>query len=614
MPDQASDTDLGETKTHDTVVTGLASEPAVRRHDLDALRALAMLLGIALHAAIAYTEYGWVDRNNDPSPALSTFFHAVHGFRMPLFFVLSGFFTAMLFQRRGLPALIKHRAKRIAIPLAIGLVTVVPLTWVGLVSTWTLNRPLDAATGPSEASPQDTPDEDSTLWTAAFTGDTDALARHLADGANVDAPDPAYNLPPLGFAALAGQPAAAAALLDAGADPNARSPDGNTALHTACFFGRAGVAEALLDAGADPAAVNGRGETPPDVMRHGKGITSFIANTIQVSIDFDEVEAGRDRIRAVLARPDTEDNPADKPETGPVDEAGRVAESSRPFVSLDLRAALFEWPVFHHLWFLWHLCWLVAAFAGVIAISSLLPKHRPSPPAWLGTPLGSLVWLLPMTAFAHWVMRLIAGNQGFGPALSAGLLPRPSVLWYYSVFFAAGAVFYAARGPALRVGRFGWLCLLTAAAVAPVAMGLSLNLDWIPPVLADRPALRNALAPIAESVYCWAAIFGLMAVTETLLAKPSPRIRYASDSSYWLYLTHLPLIFLAQTALTWVELEPVLEAAAMTVAVTAPLLLVYTIAVRHTPLGAMLNGKQTRRRPAKARPPRPTHAASSPIA
>ena len=31
-----------------------------RRHDLDALRAIAMLLGIALHAALAYSDVPWV--------------------------------------------------------------------------------------------------------------------------------------------------------------------------------------------------------------------------------------------------------------------------------------------------------------------------------------------------------------------------------------------------------------------------------------------------------------------------------------------------------------------------------------------------------------------------
>ena len=46
---------------------------------------------------------------------------------MQVFFLLSGFFTAMLWRRHGLRALITHRFKRVFLPLMLGLFTVVPL-------------------------------------------------------------------------------------------------------------------------------------------------------------------------------------------------------------------------------------------------------------------------------------------------------------------------------------------------------------------------------------------------------------------------------------------------------------------------------------------------------
>ena len=55
----------------------------------------------------------------------------MHGFRMPVFFLLSGFFTAMLWRRRGLPSLIRHRLRRVALPLALAMATVGPaMEWV----------------------------------------------------------------------------------------------------------------------------------------------------------------------------------------------------------------------------------------------------------------------------------------------------------------------------------------------------------------------------------------------------------------------------------------------------------------------------------------------------
>ena len=94
-----------------------AIEPMIeRRHDLDALRAIAMLLGIVLHAALSFSPIPWTVKDSQTSEVYSVLFAALHGFRMPLFFMLSGFFTAMLWRKRGLASLIKHRFKRIFLP------------------------------------------------------------------------------------------------------------------------------------------------------------------------------------------------------------------------------------------------------------------------------------------------------------------------------------------------------------------------------------------------------------------------------------------------------------------------------------------------------------------
>ena len=99
-----------------------------RRHDLDALRAIALLLGIALHVGLGYVP-GWIitdDGNpqmlHKTSTGFQMMFEIIHGFRMPLFFLVSGFFTAMLWRKRGLTALLKHRYARIFLPCMLGLI------------------------------------------------------------------------------------------------------------------------------------------------------------------------------------------------------------------------------------------------------------------------------------------------------------------------------------------------------------------------------------------------------------------------------------------------------------------------------------------------------------
>ena len=88
-----------------------------------------MLLGIGLHAAMPFYASTWPIAEPTASVAgwFDEFALALHGFRMQIFYLLAGFFTAMVLQRNGLAALLSIRSKRIGIPFVVALVTVVPL-------------------------------------------------------------------------------------------------------------------------------------------------------------------------------------------------------------------------------------------------------------------------------------------------------------------------------------------------------------------------------------------------------------------------------------------------------------------------------------------------------
>jgi glucans biosynthesis protein C len=93
-------------------------EPANRIHALDAVRAYALLLGVALHSAAAFIKGFpmpvWFDQQ---STTATVIYYVVHMFRMSTFFLIAGFFARMVVERRGVKAFIKDRAKRIGIPL-----------------------------------------------------------------------------------------------------------------------------------------------------------------------------------------------------------------------------------------------------------------------------------------------------------------------------------------------------------------------------------------------------------------------------------------------------------------------------------------------------------------
>ncbi len=554
------------------------SAPDARRHDMDALRAFAMLLGIALHAALAYIGIGWIVSDERASLGLGILVGAIHGFRMPLFFLLSGYFSAMLWRNRGLAHLLSQRARRILLPLALGCVTIIPAMW--LASDWAVSQKSllmreSAATAPARRSP--TPD----IWAVAAHGDLEGLRAYAAGSELLDKPDPILGVTPLGWTAIKDTPEATAYLLEVGANPSAPYRDRNTPLHTACFFGRVEVARLLLRAGADLNALSATRERPEGAMRHDRQTTQFIANLLKVPIDFEAVAAGRERIRRLIAGTDVGPTPT----AAMADRSPSAAESWR---ILDLlRSEL----LFQHLWFLWVLCWLNAGFALVVLLADRFPVVR-LPAVLAGSPI-CLLWLVPLTMVAQSWMHSGGTVPGFGPDASAGLIPPPHVLLMYATFFGFGAWVFIARGPGARLGRFWPVMLLAALVILPFGLMFGYH-DQRAAALVPAESARQWISCALQALYAWLMTLGLIGLFESLLAKPRPWVRYLSDSAYWLYLAHLPLIIVGQALLLRTDLHPVLEFAILTLTTTALLLLTYRYLVRYTPIGTLLNGRRTR--------------------
>ena len=93
-----------------------------RLYYMDNLRAAAMLAGIFFHAALAYAaplnEFWFITDAND-SPLLTVFAWASHAFRMPLFFLIAGYFGHLLTKKRGLKAYLRNRLLRVGAPFLI---------------------------------------------------------------------------------------------------------------------------------------------------------------------------------------------------------------------------------------------------------------------------------------------------------------------------------------------------------------------------------------------------------------------------------------------------------------------------------------------------------------
>lgn len=97
--------------------------PVQREFFLDSIRAWLMLLGIPFHLSLIYSAHHWHVNSADPSFWLTLFNDSIHAFRMQVFFVISGYFSYMLFLRYPPKHWWLVRIERVAIPM----LTAIPL-------------------------------------------------------------------------------------------------------------------------------------------------------------------------------------------------------------------------------------------------------------------------------------------------------------------------------------------------------------------------------------------------------------------------------------------------------------------------------------------------------
>lgn len=103
---------------------GELPQASARLHGMDALRSLLMLLGVVIHAADPYAVGSrWLVRDPNGSVFFDRLVDAIHTFRMPAFFLISGFFSMLLLRRWSTSQFLRDRARRIGLPLLATLLT-----------------------------------------------------------------------------------------------------------------------------------------------------------------------------------------------------------------------------------------------------------------------------------------------------------------------------------------------------------------------------------------------------------------------------------------------------------------------------------------------------------
>lgn len=224
-----------------------------------------------------------------------------------------------------------------------------------------------------------------------------------------------------------------------------------------------------------------------------------------------------------------------------------------------------------HLWFLWHLLLLVLLFT--LAVKLGVKFHH-----------GTWWLLIPLTALSMFFME----DRSFGADSSPGMLPKPNVLVYHTLFFLFGAFLYQQEFTVHR--RWG------AALVPALAFIFPMGVVFLYPNLMGQPesAWTRAGAAVLQAGYTWLMNFGMMGLFRWLTSQERFWIRYLSDASYWMYLWHLSLVIMLQGVLADLAMNAHLKFLLLCLVVSGILLLTYELGVRYTWIGTMLNGRRTR--------------------
>lgn len=235
-----------------------------------------------------------------------------------------------------------------------------------------------------------------------------------------------------------------------------------------------------------------------------------------------------------------------------------------------------------HLWFLYDL----TIFYGVAVAACWVGARWPAPARlarrWFGRMLDSrlrVLWLALPTAVSFWPMS--TGTFDTVPQL----LPTPRELVAYGIIFGYGWLLYDHRDrlDEFRKGAWSQLVLGAVAFVAwRYAMGLGEG--WRP------------LAVLLSALTTWLWVLASVGLFVRYFGRRSALGRYLSDSSYWVYLVHLPLVLVfAGVAAPW-SVSALIKLPAVVVAAGIVCVLTYVAFVRSTFIGRFLNGRRYARR------------------
>jgi peptidoglycan/LPS O-acetylase OafA/YrhL len=199
-----------------------------------------------------------------------------------------------------------------------------------------------------------------------------------------------------------------------------------------------------------------------------------------------------------------------------------------------------------HLWFLEYLIVMLLAYAVARWLLDRRAHARPFTTVLIDRVIRSawapFLLAIPSTVLL-WVSRYRVGiDAALDRHNSFGI--SPDKMAHYAIFFLVGTGLYRARHEFERFARRGPL-FLGLSFVVFVPRAWLLAKDWTKPLIGTESL---ALA-VCGALFSWLVVFGFIGASLRLVRQTHPAIRYLAESSYWIYLVHMPILGLVQVDL-----------------------------------------------------------------
>ncbi len=230
-----------------------------------------------------------------------------------------------------------------------------------------------------------------------------------------------------------------------------------------------------------------------------------------------------------------------------------------------------------HLWFLYYLILIT----GVVVLLALPLKTLPGLTKYVHK---KFRWIIqkPMirVLFFAFLTFSVYISLGIGEVgTTASFFPNFNTFIFYCFFYIVGWILFKSKDVLASLTKLDWTCTLLGMVLFSIYFFSNHQLDYI-------------VAIALSSFVVWLFIFGITGLFIRLGSNYSSKMRYISDSSYWVYLIHLSFTALLPSLVIDWEVPATFKFLTVLIGTTLFCFVTYHYFVRSSFLGKFLNGRK----------------------